>query len=51
MKSLADIKIHIREKHEHAAFIHIKMKRRNFNEVDRKSYFSSSSDTNEVEDF
>ena len=50
MKSLEELKTHIREKHGTAVFIHIKMKRSNYNEVDKKSYYFSK-DTNEVEDF
>ena len=50
VKSLEELKTHIREKHGTAVFIHIKMKRSNYNEVDKKSYYFSK-DTNEVEDF
>ena len=50
VKSLEELKTHIREKHGTAVFIHIKMKRSNYNKVDKKSYYFSK-DTNEVEDF
>ena len=41
-KTISEIKNHIREKHEEGTFIHIKMNRKNFIEVDSKGYTVST---------
>ena len=49
-KTLEEMKVHIKETHEKAAFVHIKMNRENFNEVTTKRYFFTS-DSGEIVDF